>query len=63
MESLLQNPIVLKIRKFFPAAAFFGGFTWDSVTLGKLVQTSDLAILLLYYVSPKDIDKQEPANS
>lgn len=51
MESLLQNPIVLKIRKFFPAAAFFGGFTWDSVTLGKLVQTSDLAILLLYYVA------------
>ncbi|MBP5247565.1 MAG: DUF2914 domain-containing protein [Fibrobacter sp.] len=51
MNSLLQNPIVQKLRKFFPAAAFFGGFTWDSVTLGKLVQTSDLAILLLYYVA------------
>lgn len=51
MKNLLQNPMIQKMRKFFPAVAFFGGFTWDSVTLGKLVQTSDLAILLLYYMA------------
>ncbi len=45
-----MSEIIRKVRKFLPAASFFGGFTWDSVTLGKLVQTSDLAILLLYYV-------------
>lgn len=50
-QNILQNPVVQKLRKFFPAAAFFGGFTWDSITLGKLVQTTDLAILLLYYVA------------
>ena len=51
LQNALQNSVVQKIRKFFPAAAFFGGFTWDSITLGKLVQTTDLAILLLYYVA------------
>lgn len=44
-----MSEVIQKIRKFLPAASFFGGFTWDSITLGKLVQTSDLAILLLYY--------------
>ncbi len=46
-----MSEIVQKVRKFLPAASFFGGFTWDSITLGKLVQTSDLAILLVYYVA------------
>lgn len=46
-----MSEMVQKVRKFLPAASFFGGFTWDSITLGKLVQTSDLAILLLYYVA------------
>lgn len=38
-----------KVRRFVPAVAFVGGFGWDSFTLGRLVQTSDLAILGLYY--------------
>lgn len=46
-----MSEIIQKVRKFLPAASFFGGFTWDSFTLGKLVQTSDLAILLLYYIA------------
>lgn len=37
-------------RKFFPAMAFFAGFTWDSVTMGRMVKTVDLAILLCYYL-------------
>ena len=48
---MFMSEIVQKVRKFLPAASFFGGFTWDSFTLGKLVQTSDLAILLLYYAA------------
>ena len=38
-----------KIERFIPAIAFFGGFTWDSITLGSLVQSSDLLILFCYY--------------
>ena len=51
MMDFLQSEWVQKLRKLFPAASFFGGFAWDSFTLGKLVQTSDLAILLLYYLA------------
>jgi hypothetical protein len=38
------------IRRFFPAIAFFSGFTWDSVTMGRMVKTVDLAILGCYYL-------------
>ena len=51
MLNFLQSELFQKVRKVLPAASFFGGFTWDSITLGKLVQTSDLAILLLYYLA------------
>lgn len=51
MLDLLQNNLFQKAKKALPVASFFGGFTWDSVTLGKLVQTSDLAFLFVYYVA------------
>lgn len=51
MKNWLQNPAVQKAQRFIPAASFFGGFAWDSLTLGKLVQTSDLAFLLIYYLA------------
>jgi len=34
----------------FPAAAFLGGFLWDSITLGKMVQGSDLWMMFGYWV-------------
>ncbi len=37
------------IRRFLPALAFFCGFTWDSVTMGRVVSFFDLLILTTYY--------------
>ena len=37
-------------KKFFPVIAFLGGFAWDSITLGRLVQSSDLVFLAVYYL-------------
>lgn len=51
MPDLFQNNLYQKTKKVLPVASFFGGFAWDSVTLGKLVQTSDLAFLFVYYVA------------
>jgi hypothetical protein len=39
-----------RIRKFFPAIAFVGGFLWDALTLGKVITTLDLFILLAYWL-------------
>lgn len=39
-----------RLRKFFPAAAFLGGFVWDALTLGRSIATIDLVILLGYYI-------------
>ncbi|MCF0216160.1 MAG: DUF2914 domain-containing protein [Fibrobacteraceae bacterium] len=44
-----EKPLVKKIEKFAPAICFLGGFLWDSVTLGSMVQQSDLIFLLAYY--------------
>lgn len=49
VDNLRQKPIVKKAEKFFPAIAFLGGFFWDSVTLGQMVENSDLIFLLAYY--------------
>lgn len=38
-----------KFKHFFPALAFFIGFAWDSITLGRMVYSSDLLFLLAYY--------------
>lgn len=49
VDNLRQKPFVQKAEKFFPAIAFLGGFFWDSVTLGQMVENSDLIFLLAYY--------------
>src|SRR4051812_42082273 len=42
------NPIFMRAKAAFPAVAFFGGFLWDAVTLGRSIQSLDLFILLGY---------------
>lgn len=37
-----------RARRYAPAIAFFGGFAWDAVTLGRSIKSSDLFILLGY---------------
>ena len=49
VEKLREKPAVQKLEKFFPAIAFLGGFTWDSITLGQMVYDTDILILLAYY--------------
>lgn len=49
-DKLLALPIVVKLKKFFPAIAFLAGFGWDSWTLGHKVYGTDLLFLLAYYL-------------
>lgn len=42
-------PLHKRLARFFPALAFLGGFVWDSVTLGAIVQSSDLWMLFGYW--------------
>lgn len=44
-------PLFLRAKAAFPAIAFFGGFLWDAVTLGRSIQTLDLYILLGYQLA------------
>lgn len=37
-----------RVRRYFPALAFIGGFLWDALTLGRSIKPSDLFILLGY---------------
>ncbi|MFC1477538.1 DUF2914 domain-containing protein [candidate division KSB1 bacterium] len=37
-----------RYKKFFPAAAFFSGFTWDSLTLNRIDSVLDNLILAFY---------------
>ena len=49
VDNLRQKPFVQKVEKFFPAIAFLGGFGWDSITLGRQIDNTDLLFLLAYY--------------
>lgn len=49
VDNLRAKPIVQKIEKFFPAIAFLGGFSWDSITLGQSIDGLDLLFLAAYY--------------
>jgi len=49
VDNLRSKPLVQKLEKFFPAIAFLGGFTWDSITLGREIENTDLFFLLAYY--------------
>ncbi len=43
------EPKLTAIRRFLPAIAFFCGFIWDSVTMGRIVSFYDLLLLTTYY--------------
>lgn len=43
----MQNAL-LSLRTFLPAIAFFGGFVWDTLTIGRQVGVWDLFILAGY---------------
>lgn len=40
--------ILAPLRAYLPVLAFFGGFLWDALTIGRLVTPSDLCILSGY---------------
>ncbi len=48
--ALPLQPIATRFKIAFPAIAFFGGFLWDAITLGKSITSVDLFILLGYLV-------------
>lgn len=37
-----------RLKAVFPAVAFFGGFLWDAIFLGRTITTLDLFLLLFY---------------
>lgn len=50
LDRLRERATVQKIEKFFPAFAFLGGFSWDSMTIGSKIYGTDLVILSVYYL-------------
>jgi hypothetical protein len=50
MPTPLFSIVYARAKAAFPAVAFFGGFIWDAVTLGRAVTTLDLWVLLFYLV-------------
>ena len=50
LNRLREKSAVQKVEKFFPAFAFLGGFSWDSMTIGSKVYGSDLIFLSFYYL-------------
>lgn len=50
VDNLRAKPFVQKIEKFFPAIAFLGGFSWDSITLGQRIDGLDILFLVAYYL-------------
>lgn len=49
-NKLREKSAIQKAEKFFPAIAFLGGFSWDSMTIGSKVYGSDLIFLSFYYI-------------
>lgn len=43
------------LRAYFPAIAFFGGFLWDALTIGRSVTSADLWILAGYLLGAAGI--------
>ena len=41
-------PYIGNKKKFLPAAAFFSGFLWDSLTLTRIDRLIDTMILMVY---------------
>jgi hypothetical protein len=44
------EPYLTVVRRFLPALAFFCGFIWDSLSMGKVVSFYDLLLLTTYYL-------------
>lgn len=42
---------ILRLKDFLPALAFFGGFIWDALTIGKRIAASDLWMLSAYLLA------------
>jgi hypothetical protein len=42
---------ILKLKDFSPAIAFFAGFIWDALTIGRSVKATDLWILSAYLIA------------
>ncbi len=42
--------ILNRFKKWIPATAFFGGFIWDSLTIGRVVSSTDLLLLSVYFI-------------
>lgn len=38
-----------RVRRYLPAIAFFSGFLWDAVTLGRRITSLDLLLLSFYF--------------
>ena len=45
-----SRDFVEKNQRFIPAISFFAGFTWDSVTITRIDQVSDNAIISFYLI-------------
>lgn len=41
----------IELKKIFPAIAFFGGFLWDALTIGRQINPSDLWFLAAYLLA------------
>ena len=50
LNRMREKSAIQKAEKFFPAIAFMGGFSWDSMTIGSKVYGSDLIFLSFYYL-------------
>ncbi len=48
--ALPLQPITTRYKAVIPAFAFFGGFLWDAITLGRSITSLDLFLLLGYLV-------------
>ena len=72
LSKLREKSAVQRMKKFFPAVAFLGGFSWDSMTIGSKVYGRDLILLSIYYcvalisiffiATRKSIDSCDKAN-
>ena len=43
--------MTLSLKNFLPVIAFFGGFLWDALTIGRQINPSDLCFLAAYLLA------------
>lgn len=51
MMTGLKQKLMTRLTHYFPAIAFFAGFLWDALTLGRYVRATDLLILSAYLLA------------